>query len=53
MNIMGRGFDVALLALLGACEELNNGELCELFTDESFAISHNMLLCTSQVSYRF
>lgn len=50
MNILGHGVDIPLLGLREACKELNNGELCELFTDESYAISQCFLLSTSQVS---
>lgn len=49
MNILGHGVDIPLLGLREACKELNNGELCELFTDESYAISQCFLLSTSQV----
>lgn len=49
MNILGHGVDIPLLGLREACKELNNGELCELFTDESYQISQCFLLSTSQV----
>lgn len=49
MNILGHGVDIPLLGLREACKELNNGELCELFTDESYPISQCFLLSTSQV----
>lgn len=49
MNILGHGVDIPLLGLREACKELNNGELCELFTDESYAISQCFLMSTSQV----
>ncbi|XP_031619166.1 choline O-acetyltransferase isoform X3 [Contarinia nasturtii] len=50
MNILGHGVDIPLLGLREACKELNNGELCELFTDESYPISQCFLLSTSQVA---
>lgn len=49
MNILGHGVDIPLLGLREACKELNDGELCELFTDESYAISQCFLMSTSQV----
>lgn len=52
MNILGHGVDIPLLGLREACKELNDGELCELFTDESYAISQCFLLSTSQVCDR-
>lgn len=52
MNILGHGVDIPLLGLREACKELNNGELCELFTDESYQISQCFLLSTSQVCYQ-
>lgn len=48
-NILGHGLDIPLLGLREACKENNNGELCELFTDESYKISQCFLLSTSQV----
>lgn len=50
MNILGHGVDIPLLGLREACKETNNGELCELFTDESYPISQCFLLSTSQVN---
>lgn len=52
MNILGHGVDIPLLGLREACKVLNDGELCELFTDESYAISQCFLLSTSQVCDR-
>lgn len=49
MNILGHGVDIPLLGLREACKEVN-GELCELFTDETYGISQCFLLSTSQVS---
>lgn len=48
-NILGNGIDIPLLGLREACKENNNGELCELFTDEGYKISQCFLLSTSQV----
>lgn len=50
-NILGNGLDIPLLGLREACKENNNGELCELFTDESYKISQCFLLSTSQVKW--
>lgn len=50
-NILGQGIDIHILGLREACLELE-GELCELFTDESYAISNCFLLSTSQVCHK-
>lgn len=47
-NILGQGIDIHILGLRQACIEVN-GDLCELFTDESYQISNCFLLSTSQV----
>lgn len=52
MNILGHGVDIPLLGLREACKETNDGELCELFTDESYPISQCFMLSTSQVKIR-
>uniref|UniRef100_A0A1I8PS00 Choline O-acetyltransferase n=2 Tax=Stomoxys calcitrans TaxID=35570 RepID=A0A1I8PS00_STOCA len=48
-NILGNGIDIPLLGLREASREVT-GELHELFTDESYAISQCFLLSTSQVA---
>lgn len=48
-NILGQGIDIHILGLREACLE-ESGELCELFTDDSYKISNCFLLSTSQVS---
>ena len=47
-NILGHGIDIPLLGLREASRELN-GQLHELFTDESYKIANCFLLSTSQV----
>lgn len=48
-NILGFGIDIPILGLREACKENNNGELCDLFADETYKISQCFLLSTSQV----
>lgn len=50
-NILGHGVDIPLLGLREASREVT-GELHELFTDESYAISQCFLLSTSQVRFK-
>lgn len=47
-NILGNGVDIPMLGLREGCREVE-GELHELFTDESYAIANDFLLSTSQV----
>lgn len=49
-NILGFGIDIPILGLREACKEVN-GELCDLFTDETYKTSQCFLLSTSQVSW--
>lgn len=51
-NILGNGIDIALLGLREACRE-TNGQLHELFTDETYKIANCFLLSTSQVHNNF
>ncbi|XP_046865290.1 choline O-acetyltransferase [Drosophila willistoni] len=48
-NILGNGIDIPLLGLREASLEVN-GEMHELFTDETYKISQCFLLSTSQVA---
>ncbi|KAG5671591.1 hypothetical protein PVAND_001784 [Polypedilum vanderplanki] len=48
-NILGNGIDIPLLGLREASREID-GELHELFTDESYKIANCFLLSTSQVA---
>lgn len=47
-NILGYGVDIPILGLREACREVE-GDLHELFTDESYKIANCFLLSTSQV----
>lgn len=47
-NILGHGIDIPILGLREACRD-QAGELCELFTDDSYKIAQCFLLSTSQV----
>lgn len=49
-NILGNGIDIPLLGLREASREVE-GDLHELFTDESYKIANCFLLSTSQVNY--
>ncbi|XP_055622484.1 choline O-acetyltransferase isoform X2 [Toxorhynchites rutilus septentrionalis] len=48
-NILGHGIDIHLLGLREACRE-KEGNMHELFTDESYKIANCFLLSTSQVA---
>lgn len=50
-NILGNGIDIPLLGLREASREVE-GDLHELFTDESYKISQCFLLSTSQVKQK-
>lgn len=53
MTQLGCGLAGIMLGLYATCLEMNSGELCELFTDESFEILRYPTLISSQVIFIF